>query len=107
MFGPAGGDAVPELWQWFQDIVGGVPPVRRYGTVLVQDQQRRTMAAWKFFAAVPAKLVGPRVNAKTGEIDIEKAAPRCDPAGPAGGTPADLGRVEPPLGQRRTARHAQ
>lgn len=73
MFGPAGGDAVPELWQWFQDVVGGVRPVRRYdGTVLVQDQRRRTMAAWEFFAAVPAKLVGPQLNAKTGEIAIEE-----------------------------------
>ena len=73
MFGPAGGEAVPELWQWFQDIVSGVRPVRRYdGTVLVQDQRGRTMAAWQFFAAVPAKIVGPQLNAKTGEIAIEE-----------------------------------
>jgi len=73
MFGPAGGQAVPELWQWFQDVVGGVRPVRRYnGRVLAQDQRRRTMAAWAFTAAVPAKLVGPQLNAKTGEIAIEE-----------------------------------
>jgi phage tail-like protein len=73
MFGPAGGDAAPELWQWFQDVVGGVRPVRRYdGTVLVQDQQRRTMATWQFFRAVPSKLVGPQLNAKTGEVAIEE-----------------------------------
>jgi phage tail-like protein len=73
MFGPAGGEAVPELWQWFQDIVSGVRPVRRYdGTVAVQDQQGRQMAAWQFLAAVPAKLVGPQLNAKTGEIAIEE-----------------------------------
>src|SRR5688500_2406545 len=60
MFGPAGGDAVPELWQWFADVVGGVRPVRRYnGTVVVQDQAGQPMAAWQFFRAVPAKIVGP------------------------------------------------
>lgn len=73
MFGPAGGDAVPELWQWFQDVVAGVRPVRRYdGTVLVQDQLRHTMAAWEFVAAVPSKLVGPQLNARTGEVAIEE-----------------------------------
>jgi phage tail-like protein len=73
MFGPAGGDAVPELWQWFQDVVGGVRPVRRYdGTVVVQDQQGRPMAVWLFFAAVPAKLVGPQLNGRTGEIAVEE-----------------------------------
>jgi phage tail-like protein len=73
MFGPAGGAAVPELWQWFSDVVSGVRPVRRYdGTVLVRDQGGHTMAAWSFSAAVPMKLVGPQLNARTGEIAIEE-----------------------------------
>ncbi|SDS77521.1 conserved hypothetical phage tail region protein [Actinopolymorpha singaporensis] len=73
MFGPVGGNAVPELWQWFQDVVGGVRPVRRYdGTVVVQDQQGHQRAAWLFSAAVPAKLVGPQLNARTGEIAVEE-----------------------------------
>jgi phage tail-like protein len=73
MFGPAGSDAQPELWQWFQDVVGGVRPVDRYdGSVVVQDQQGRPMATWEFFRAVPAKLVGPQLNAKTGEVAIEE-----------------------------------
>ncbi|MGY4765813.1 phage tail protein [Kribbella sp. CWNU-51] len=73
MFGPAGGDAVPELWQWFQDVVAGVRPVRRYdGTVIVQDQLRRPMASWQFFRALPVKIVGPQLNAKTGEVAIEE-----------------------------------
>lgn len=73
MFGPAGGNAVPELWQWFQDIVAGVRPVRRYdGSVVVQDQSGRPMAVWEFSSAVPAKLVGPQLNAKTGEVAVEE-----------------------------------
>jgi phage tail-like protein len=73
MFGPAQGDAEPELWQWFQDIVAGVRPVRRYdGTVTVQDQTGSPMAVWRFSRAVPSKLVGPSLNAKSGEIAIEE-----------------------------------
>jgi phage tail-like protein len=73
MFGPADGDAVPELWQWFQDVVGGVRPVRRYdGTITVQDQQGRPMASWGFVRAVPVKIMGPQLNARTGEIAIEE-----------------------------------
>ncbi|MFC3737700.1 phage tail protein [Paractinoplanes deccanensis] len=73
MFGPEGGDAVPELWQWFQDIVAGVRPVRRYdGTVVVQDQRGRPAAAWLFRAALPVKLVGPQLNARTGEVAVEE-----------------------------------
>lgn len=73
MFAPSGGDAEPELWQWFQDVVSGVRPVRRYnGTVKVQDQAGSTRATWRFVRAVPAKLVGPQLNAQTGEVAIEE-----------------------------------
>jgi phage tail-like protein len=73
MFGPAGGDVEPELWQWFQDIVAGVRPVRRYdGTVVVRDQAGNDRAAWRFQRAVPTKLVGPSLNAATGAIAIEE-----------------------------------
>ena len=69
MFGPAGGDAVPELWQWFQDIVGGVRPVRRYdGTVLVQDQQPRTMAAWQSPARIVHRPPGLRQRASGKDV---------------------------------------
>ena len=57
----------------FQDIVSGVRPVRRYdGSVRVQDQSGSTMAVWRFARAVPTKLVGPTLNAKTGDIAIEE-----------------------------------
>lgn len=73
MFGPQGGDAEPELWQWFTDVVAGVRPVRRYdGTVEVRDQAGGAMASWRFLRAVPAKIVGPQLNAKTGEVAIEE-----------------------------------
>ncbi len=73
IFGPSGGDAENELWQWFQDIVTGVRPVRRYdGSVKVQNQAGATMATWRFVRAVPSKVVGPTLNATSGEVAIEE-----------------------------------
>lgn len=74
MFGPSsGGQAEQELWQWMQDVVAGVRPVRRYnGTVRVQDQAGGTTAVWRFKRALPAKIVGPALNAKSGEIAVEE-----------------------------------
>ncbi|MDH3753917.1 MAG: phage tail protein, partial [Acidimicrobiia bacterium] len=74
MFGPAAGGVQSDLWQWFQDIVAGVLPVRRYdGTVVVKDQSRKiAMAAWTFQRAIPIKIVGPQLNAASGEIAIEE-----------------------------------
>ncbi len=73
MFLPSGGDAEPELWQWFQDVVVGVRPVRRYnGSVRVQDQAGETRATWRFVRALPAKIVGPQLNGKSGEIAVEE-----------------------------------
>lgn len=73
MLGAADGDAEPELWKWFQDIVAGVRPIRRYsGAVRVLDQAGSPMAEWRFRDALPAKIVGPQLNAKTGEIALEE-----------------------------------
>lgn len=73
MFLPSDGDAEPELWQWFQDVVVGVRPVRRYsGSVRVQDQAGETRATWRFIRALPAKIVGPQLNGKSGEIAVEE-----------------------------------
>ena len=73
MFMPSGGDAESELWQWFQDVVVGVRPVRRYnGSVRVQDQAGETKATWRFVRALPAKIVGPQLNGKSGEVAVEE-----------------------------------
>ncbi len=73
MFAPSSGNAEPELWQWFVDVVSGVRPVRRYdGTVSVRSQDGSTRASWQFRRAVPAKIVGPQLNAKSGEIAVEE-----------------------------------
>lgn len=73
MLHPAGSEVNTELWQWFQDVVDGVRPLRRHdGTIEVLDDQGTTVATWTFTRGLPAKLVGPQLNARTGEIAIEE-----------------------------------
>ena len=73
MLYPPGGTVASDLWRWFQDVVDGVRPIRRYdGTVSVLDDGGRAVAIWAFSRGLPAKLVGPQLNAKTGEIAIEE-----------------------------------
>lgn len=62
-----------ELWRWLQSIVSGVRPVPRYdGVVEVMSVGDRVVARWEFERGLPAKVVGPALNAKTGEIAIEE-----------------------------------
>jgi len=73
MLHPAGDEVHTELWQWFQDVVDGVRPLRRYdGTVEVLDEDGVSVSTWTFRRGLPAKLVGPQLNAKTGEVAIEE-----------------------------------
>jgi phage tail-like protein len=68
------GDAVNmELWQWLQDVVAGVRPVARYdGLIDVMDVGDTVVARWSFTRGLPAKISGPQLNAKSGEIAIEE-----------------------------------
>ncbi len=71
---PEGGKAYSELWAWLQGILAGVRPVARYNGVIdvLSPDRQRTLATWVFDRAVPAKIAGPQLNAKTGEIAIEE-----------------------------------
>ena len=74
MFAPAGRPrSTRQLWQWLQDVVSGVRPIRRYdGTIEVLGEAQATVATWTFTRGLPAKLVGPQLNAKTGDVAIEE-----------------------------------
>ncbi|MGH8932934.1 MAG: phage tail protein [Egibacteraceae bacterium] len=73
MLHPADGAVNTELWRWLQDVVDGVRPIRRYnGTIQVLGEAQRAVATWTFSRGLPAKLVGPQLNAKTGEVAIEE-----------------------------------
>ena len=69
----ADGDVNRDLWTWLQDIAAGVRPVRRYdGIVEVMDVGDEVAARWLFERGLPAKVTGPQLNARTGEIAIEE-----------------------------------
>jgi phage tail-like protein len=73
MLFPAEGTVNTQLWQWFQDVVDGVRPIRRYdGTVCILDETQRAVATWTFTRGLPAKLVGPQLNAVSGAVAIEE-----------------------------------
>jgi phage tail-like protein len=68
-----GGAVDRELWRWLQSIVTGERPVPRYdGVVEVMSGAQAVVARWEFERGVPARLVGPTLNAQTGEIAIEE-----------------------------------
>jgi phage tail-like protein len=74
---PASGTVKNELWAWIQDVLRGVRPVRRYdGVVEILDgggqAGGRVVATWVFDRGLPAKIAGPHLNAKTGEIAVEE-----------------------------------
>jgi phage tail-like protein len=74
MIFPDGGKVKGELWNWLQGVLSGVRPVARYnGTVEVRDPTgHHVVATWEFDRGLPAKVSGPQLNAKTGEIAIEE-----------------------------------
>lgn len=68
------GTADSAFWDWLTGMVSGVLPVPRYdGEVEIQDpSSQRVVARWTFDRALPSKVTGPALNAKTGEIAIEE-----------------------------------
>ncbi len=62
-----------DLWQWIQGVVAGVRPIARYdGIIQVMNVGNEVAATWVFDRGLPAKIRGPELNAKTGEIAIEE-----------------------------------
>lgn len=75
MFLPGpGSTANGSLWEWLTAMVTGKLPVPRYdGEVEIQNSKGdKVLALWTFDRALPGKVSGPTLNAKTGEIAIEE-----------------------------------
>jgi phage tail-like protein len=73
MFRTPAGNLESSLWTWFQEAVGGYVLPRRYdGIIDVLGGGGETVATWTFVRGLPAQIVGPQLNAKTGEIAIEE-----------------------------------
>jgi phage tail-like protein len=65
---------IPDLWVWLHNMVKGVLPVPRFdGTIEVRGPAgEEPRALWRFVRGLPLKVVGPALNAKTGEFAIEE-----------------------------------
>lgn len=62
-----------QLWQWMQSIINGERPIPRYdGIIYVKSADDQVRATWVFERGLPAKIKGPELNGKTGEIAIEE-----------------------------------
>jgi len=62
-----------ELWTWIQNVVSGIRPVTRYdGIIEVKTRSGDVVATWVFERGLPAKISGPQLNGKTGDIAIEE-----------------------------------
>lgn len=74
MLYPDGGTVNNAMWAWIQGILSGVRPVARYDGVIQVLSAKGTdvVATWTFLRGLPAKIVGPTLNAKTGEVAIEE-----------------------------------
>jgi phage tail-like protein len=73
MFFSGGGGVNSDLWNWIQGVVAGLRPVARYdGIIEVMSVGEEVVATWVFDRGLPAKISGPQLNAKTGEVAIEE-----------------------------------
>lgn len=77
MFHTEDGPVLAELWTWMQDILSFRRPSRRYdGIVEVLARKggddARVLATWTFSRGLPAKVVGPRLDASKGDLAVEE-----------------------------------
>jgi phage tail-like protein len=61
------------VWDWLTTMVGG-GEVRRYNgeIALLNPARTATHATWSFERGLPLKVVGPSLNARTGDIAVEE-----------------------------------
>lgn len=62
------------LWDWLTGMVRGTLPIPRFdGEIELHDPTgSRVLTTWEFDRGLPAKVVGPTLNAKTGDIAVEE-----------------------------------
>jgi phage tail-like protein len=73
MFYGDSGSVNTALWSWLQGVAGGLRPVTRYdGTIQVMSVGDTVAATWTFDRGLPAKIKGPELYARTGDVAIEE-----------------------------------
>jgi phage tail-like protein len=59
-----------DLWSWHNDFVLGKGK-RKDGLIVLMDESRKPAKVWKFKRGIPAKWVGPQLNATQSSVAIE------------------------------------
>lgn len=59
-----------ELWQWHRTVVTGIVE-RRSGRIVVLDEARNPVVAYRFIEGWPVKYEGPRLKATGNDVAIE------------------------------------
>jgi phage tail-like protein len=59
-----------ELWDWYKNIVNGIPD-RRNGSVILMDEARKDVMRWGFENAWIKKIEAPTFNATANEVAVE------------------------------------
>jgi phage tail-like protein len=59
-----------ELWNWYKNVLNGVPD-RRNGSVVLQDEQHNDVLRWNFENSWICKWEGPAFNATSNDVAIE------------------------------------
>ena len=60
----------PDLWNWYKNILNGVPD-RRNGAIILQDEQHNDVMRWNFENGWICKYEGPTLNATSNDVAIE------------------------------------
>ncbi len=60
----------PELWNWYRNIVNGIPD-RRNGSVILMDEQRQDVMRWSIENMWIKKIEAPSFNATANEVAVE------------------------------------
>ena len=59
-----------ELWDWYKNIVNGIPD-RRNGSVILMDEQRKDVLRWSIENMWIKKIEAPSFNATANEVAVE------------------------------------
>jgi len=79
MFYNASDKLSSDVWEWIESVVSGVRPVVRYdGLIKVYGHRSKpskdpkVVATWVIERALPLKVSGPQLNAKSGDVALEE-----------------------------------
>ena|SRR5436309_2254887 len=59
-----------DLWNWYKNVINGVPD-RRNGSIVLQDEQHNDVLRWNFENGWVCKWEGPAMNATNNNVAIE------------------------------------